>query len=113
MIRKLMLEKFGAEVLLAYDSRSCLDIVSESDVDLVLLDYHLGEASLDGEQVAHVLRTIRPSLPLIMLTGDCMLPPSARHSVDQLFIKGQGKVAELLDAIQRLVPNALPLRPQA
>jgi CheY-like chemotaxis protein len=112
-IRKVMLEKLGAEVLTAYDSQMGLRLISEGHVDLALLDYHLGIGSTDGELLAHDIRVIRPHLPLIMLSGDPSIPQSATNSVDVVIIKGVNGPVELLNAIESLVPNALPLRPRA
>jgi hypothetical protein len=47
----------------------------------------------------------------ILLTGDPMIPDSARHSVDTVLIKGASGPPDLLDAVEYLVPEAT-LRPR-
>jgi len=105
LIRKLMLEQFGCEVVAVNDSRSCLEAFNEHAVDLVLIDYHLAEET-NGEDLARAIRASWPKLPLIMLTGDPILPDSARESVDAVLIKGASNPSALLDLIEDLVPDA-------
>jgi CheY-like chemotaxis protein len=105
LIRKLMLEQFGCKVVAVNDSRSCVNALRENRVDLVLIDYHLAEKT-NGEDLAREIRKDRPSLPLIMLTGDPKVPESVRESVDAVLIKGAGSPKDLLDLIQDLVPDA-------
>jgi CheY-like chemotaxis protein len=104
LIRKLMLEQFGCKVLTVADSRSCVNALNDS-VDLVVIDYHLAGA-MNGEELARGIRKARPQLPLIMLTGDPMIPESARDSVDAVLIKGASNPRDLLDLIEDLVPEA-------
>ena len=105
LIRKLMLEQFGCAVTAVNDSRSCLNVLQENSVDLVLIDYHLAE-KMNGEDLARQIRGLQPELPLIMLTGDPRIPDSARESVDAVLVKGAGSPRDLLDLIDDLVPNA-------
>lgn len=104
-IRKFLLEQFGCEVVTVTNSSACLHIVAEESFDLVLLDYHLGEP-VTGEDVARDIATLHPEMPLVMLTGDPKIPESARDCVDEVLIKGSSGPAELLDAIQRLLPRS-------
>ena len=110
LVRKMMLEQFGCEVATVNDGPSCLRTLEQQPIDLVLIDYHLAGGST-GEDLARIIRGGRPSLPLIMLTGDPAVPSSARESVDVLLIKGASSPGELLDAIQKLVPSAA-IRPR-
>jgi len=105
LVRKLMLEQFGCKVVAVNDSRACVKALSEGPVDLVLIAYHLDEAT-NGEDLARQIRKERPALPLIMLTGDPKIPDSVRESVDAVLIKGAGSPKDLLDLIQDLVPDA-------
>lgn len=110
LIRKLMLEQFGCAVVTVSDSHSCLNVLNEKTIDLVLIDYHLAEET-NGEDLARHIRTMRPALPLIMLTGDPKIPDSARESVDAVLIKGLSSPKDLLDLIEDLVPGTA-LRPR-
>jgi DNA-binding response OmpR family regulator len=101
----MMLEQFGCKALIASDHHSALHAVSEEEIDLAIIDYHLADGET-GEHVARDLRIVRPGMPIIMLTGDNKLPQSASDVVDEVIIKGAGSPAELLDLIQKLLPNA-------
>lgn len=104
LIRKLMLEQFGCVVVAVNDSRSCIRALSENNVDLVVIDYHLAEET-NGEDLARQIRKATPELPLIMLTGDPKISDSVRDSVDAVLIKGTGSPRDLLDLIEELLPG--------
>ncbi len=84
--------------------------LNEKDFDLVLLDYHLGSGVM-GDDVARQIRTRKPLLPLLMLTGDAHLPDEARQVVDGVLIKGVSNPSDLWEAVHRLVPDK-PLKPR-
>ncbi len=104
-VRKMLLEQFGCEVVTVTDSSTCLHLLVQEPFDLVVLDYHLAEP-VTGEDVAGDIATLRPGMPRVMLTGDPKIPESARASVDEVLIKGLSGPAELLDAIERLLPKS-------
>lgn len=110
LVRKMLLEQFGCEVIAVNDCRSCLDALRHAVIDLVLVDYHLAEET-DGEQLARSIRAASPNLPLIMLTGDPKIPDSARESVDAVLVKGASNPDDLLYMIEDLIPGA-SLRPR-
>jgi DNA-binding NtrC family response regulator len=62
-----ILKDDGYAVLEAADGRQAKEIVSEEDVDLVLLDLNLG--SEDGIQVLKSLKKMDPELLVIIITG--------------------------------------------
>ena len=103
-VRQFLLEQFGCEVVTVTDSASCLRTVAQETFDLVLLDYHLAEP-ITGEDVARDINAFLPDLPLVMLTGDSKLPDSATECVDAVLVKGASGPGELLDTIQRLLPE--------
>jgi CheY-like chemotaxis protein len=105
LVRKLMLEQFGCEVVGVDDARSCLERLAFANFDLALIDYHLG-CGTNGEELARAIRASRPNLPVIMLTGDPDVPESVRTTVDALLFKGVSSPTELLDRIEELVPGA-------
>jgi len=109
-VRVLLLQQFGCETLTASNAGTAIRTVADEPIDLVLIDYHLANGET-GEDVARDMRAIKPHLPLVMLTGDVYLPDSAHKCVDAVLTKGQSSPAELLDIIQRLLPDA-KLRPR-
>ncbi len=110
-IRKLLLEQLGCEVETAADPNSALSRIAEFRPDVVLLDYHLGHG-IDGADVARDIRSIAPDSSIIRLTGDPAIPQSARAHVDAVVIKGTSP-RELLEQIQRLVPNSSMKNPRS
>jgi len=108
-VRALLLQQFGCDTALATDYNSTMQRLAEDGADLLLIDYHLA-AGHTGEEIARSLRDTHPDLPMIMLTGDAKIPDSAYQCVDEVLIKGTSNPRDLLDAIQRLLPNAA-LRP--
>ena len=105
IMRKTLLETLGCNVQLATEPRECLAALTESKIDLVLLDYHLGDG-VTGEDLARDIRTCCPGVPLVMLTGDPNIPESARGSVDAVLLKGAASSADLIATLQSFLPNA-------
>ena len=108
--RTMLLQQFGCETIAVEDHASALRALDDTNVDLVLIDYHLAGDST-GEELARDIRVMQPKLPLVMLTGDSSLPDSARGCVDAVLIKGASNPRDLLDTIRKLLPDAA-LKPQ-
>jgi CheY-like chemotaxis protein len=98
----MLLEVAGYNVVTSTDESSALKAVTEQQVDLAVIDYHMLEGA-NGEEIAKEIRVIHPSLPLLMLTGDPQVPQSARDSVDACLIKGADPATTLLSTIQKLL----------
>lgn len=109
-IRAMLLEQFGCETIAVQDHQSALKAVSEDNIDLLLIDYHLAGGET-GEDIARDVRVMRPAIPLVMLTGDSKLPDSACECVDAVLIKGISNPGTLLETVQKLLPDA-ELRPR-
>jgi CheY-like chemotaxis protein len=109
-VRAMLLEQFGCEVVEVLDHQSTLRRVTEDNIDLIVIDYHLAEGQT-GEEIARDVRVLRPELPLVMLTGDAKLPESAARCVDAVLIKGASNPRALLELVEKLVPGA-HLRPR-
>ena len=105
VVRKALLEQFGCDVVVAYDPDQALRKVAEQDIDLAIVDYHLAWGA-QGDDLAKDLRSVRPQMALIMLTGDPALPDEAKATVDAVLIKGVSNPSELLATIQKLLPEA-------
>jgi CheY-like chemotaxis protein len=104
-IRKILLEQFGYEVVTVTDSIGCLRHIARETFDLVLLDYHLDE-QVTGADVARDISVLLPDMPLVMLTGDPAIPKSAWECVDEVLIKGSSGPRQLLETVQRLLPES-------
>ena len=102
LIRAKLLEVRGYNVITSTDGSSALKAVTEQQVDLALIDYHIS-GGLNGEEIAKAIRKVYPNLPLLMLPGDPYVPQSARDSVDACLIKGADPAVILLSAIEKLL----------
>ena len=104
-IRASLLEQFGCQVISAQDHQSALKALTENDIDVLLIDYHLS-GSATGEDIARDVRVVRPDVPMVMLSGDPNIPESARQCVNAVLVKGVSDPTDLLDLIRKLVPHA-------
>ncbi|HLH08753.1 MAG TPA: response regulator [Terriglobales bacterium] len=81
-LRKLVLERMGYEVLTANSGEEALRVLAEVRVDLVISD-HLMPGML-GAELARRVKTLRPNLPFILLSGVNEIPEDAKYA--DLFI---------------------------
>lgn len=79
------LEADGHEVELAFDGAAALKAARRQGVSLDVLVTDLNMPSLSGEALIHALRTERPSLPIVVVTGS---PPPG--GADELHRNGGG-----------------------
>ena len=99
-VRKLILEREGYEVLTASDGVAGLELFAARAVDLVVLDYNM--PGLNGAVVAERMRTLKPDVPVIMLSAYFEPPADAAKLVDAYIAKGQNPRV-LLEQISLLV----------
>jgi DNA-binding NtrC family response regulator len=63
----------GSNVVTSTDDSSALKVVTEQQVDLAVIDYHMLRGR-NGEEIAKEIKAIHPNLPLLMLTGYPQVP---------------------------------------
>lgn len=66
-LQRKTLEEHGFSVEKAYDANAALDRIAAGGVDVVLLDYQL--PGMTGQEVLEKIMSMRPSPPVIMVTG--------------------------------------------
>jgi CheY-like chemotaxis protein len=99
-VRKLMLQMQGHTVLTAENGPEALALFSSNVIDLVVLDFAM--PGMDGGAVADKMKTIKPSVPILMLSAYVDLPAETLSKVDKLVTKGApppsflGAISELL-----------------
>src|SRR5581483_7420534 len=87
LLRKLLLEAEGYEVLAAESGRAGLSVLEQQEVDAVVLDYAM--PAMNGGQVAGVIRQKWPNIPIIMLSGYTEdVPNEIRALVNAFVSKG-------------------------
>jgi DNA-binding response OmpR family regulator len=88
MIRDI-LSNVGHKVVVAVDGSDGVEkFKADSSIDLVITD--LAMPKLNGLQLARVCKTLRPSVPVVMLTGWGVLLTEdelAEHGVDEVLSK--------------------------
>jgi len=102
-MRRLLLESQGYRVLTSESGVEGIAVLRAEAVDLVLLDYMMpGE---DGSVVAEKMKSIRPSVPILMLSAYVDLPSEMLIHVDRYVIKGQSPEG-LLSAVAELLKSS-------
>jgi CheY-like chemotaxis protein len=99
-VRKLILEREGYDVLTASDGTAGLELFAAHPVDLVVLDYNMPEPN--GAAVARKMRTLKPEVPVIMLSAHFDPPADVADMVDAYITKGQNPRV-LLQQIHQLM----------
>jgi CheY-like chemotaxis protein len=90
MLRKLVLEKAGYDVVTASSAPKALEIVSSRHIDLVLSD-HLMPGST-GAELARQIKSRLPELPVVLLSGVNEVPSDAGYA-DLFLSKAVGPVS--------------------
>jgi CheY-like chemotaxis protein len=108
VVRKAMLESQGYRVLIAESGEEGLDIVRSQPVDLVISDHYLQGKT--GAQIAREMKTLRPELPIVLLSGAVDRPEGSEYA-DAFICKAEPpgilfkKIAELLRARAEGTPS--------
>lgn len=102
----LVFETEGFAVLSALSGAAGLHLFSSNPVDVVVLDFLM--PGMDGGQVAQQMRSLRPEVPIVMLSACLTVPESARQLVDAFVEKGAGT-----EALLAQVKKALRARGEA
>lgn len=85
-MRQMVLSVSGFDCDLAGTAEQALAMVLTCHYDAILLDYYLPGTT--GLQVANTIKTLRPEVPIIVVTGEELYEHS--DSVHSYLIKGQG-----------------------
>jgi CheY-like chemotaxis protein len=89
VLRRLVLEEAGYDVITASSAAEALAIVSTRRVDLVLSDHVMPGST--GAELARQIKAAWPSLPVILLSGVNEIPAGA-ESADLFLSKVEGPV---------------------
>jgi two-component system, cell cycle sensor histidine kinase and response regulator CckA len=101
VIRAMVLEKYGYEVITATDGAEALRLFHTIDFDAVLMDYYM--PMVDGAYVARAMRRLKPHIPIVMISAAISLPTEALNDTDGFVPKGTppAEMTNLLDKIIR------------
>ena len=78
VLRKLVLQKAGYEVLTARSAKEALELTASGRVDLVLSDHLM--PGMNGTELAQQIKAERPNLPVILISGVNELPPGSANA---------------------------------
>ena len=106
--RQALLEASGYRVLAATSGQEALQVFVSNPVDLVLLDYHMPE--MNGDVAARRMNADKPDVPIVLLSGDDYLPPSARETADA-FISKSEPIIRFLEEVDYLLSLRCLFRP--
>jgi CheY-like chemotaxis protein len=98
--RKMLLEENGYRVLASANGKAALQAFISNSVDLVLLDYHM--PGINGDAVASRMRSVKPDVPIALLSSDEFLPHAVLREVDH-FISKSEPIASFLEKIDHLL----------
>lgn len=98
LIRKMMLEAQGYDVLTATGGQEGLRTLTSAPVSAVILDYQM--PTMNGAEVARSIRQQWPDLPIVMLSGfPDEVPDDALKLVNAFVVKG-GAPEQLLVVVE-------------
>lgn len=89
VLRKLVLQKAGYEVVTANSATAALDVLASTRVDLVLSDQLM--PGVTGTELARQVKNRWPSLPIILISGVNEVPVDAEIA-DLFMSKVEGPV---------------------
>lgn len=101
LLRRLILEREGYEVMTALSGKQALEIVSTQAVDLIVSDHLM--PGVTGADLARDVKAIYPGLPVILLSGVNEIPNEA-ESADLFLSKLEGPV-RLCESISLLLSH--------
>ena len=99
-LRKATLESYGYCVEIASSGEAAINMLTESPVAAVLLEYK--QEGMDTEAVAYHIKQRFPGLPIILLSAYSEIPVRTLWLVDGYVMK-----SELPDGIVRVLQRAL------
>jgi CheY-like chemotaxis protein len=98
-MRSLILQQEGYDVLATASGKEAVALFSNESVDLVISDHMLqGD---DGGVATLKMKSLKPAIPVILLSGLPQQPEGTEH-IDAYLVKG-GTVPELLNIVKRLL----------
>ena len=103
VIRAMVLEKYGYEVITASDGEQALKLFRHGKFDAVLIDYYM--PMVDGAYVAKAMRHLKPEVPIVMISAAVALPEGALKDTDAFVAKGISPT-EMTDVIDKVLHNA-------
>jgi DNA-binding response OmpR family regulator len=100
VMRQKVLAMSGFDCDLAYTAEQALAMVITCNYDVILLDYYL--PGITGLQVADTISTLKPEVPIIVVTGEELQERS--NVIHSYIVKGEGPEV-LIERLNSLVKS--------
>jgi CheY-like chemotaxis protein len=108
ILRRMVLEKSGFEVLTASSAREAQEVLATRSVDLILSDQLM--PGITGTELARTVKTMYPQIPFVLVSGVNEMPEGIE--LTDLFIsKLEGPVI-LIQKITQLLTGRRALTPR-
>jgi len=104
------LERLGYQVTTSTDPEEALEVLTEDPTDFDLAITDLQMPRMDGVQLAARLAAVRPSLPVVLITGNRMsVPASVMHAAGvRAVVDKPFQIRELSRAVRAALDGSLP-----
>jgi two-component system, OmpR family, response regulator CpxR len=100
-LRRRVLEQVGYRVLSTHSATHALETFRSSSIDAVILDYWL--PGTNGIKVATEFKSLKPHVPIIMLSGSDTVLDETIGRVERWLVKGNIEPKDLLSALDDLL----------
>jgi len=97
-LRKMMLESEGYEVFISASGEEGLALLERQHIDAIVLDYQM--PTMNGADVARLIREKRPDLPIVLLSGYVEDVPTAALNLVNAFVTKGGSPGQLLHVVR-------------
>lgn len=101
-------EDHGYRVAVTHDGLEALDAESTNPSDILITDLRM--PNLDGNALVHRIRTARPDLPVLVMTGYSEVLPSPEPG-RLMILRKPFHPDHLLDTVKRLLETTPPSSP--
>src|ERR1700759_3900844 len=78
ILRKLILQKQGYQVITAGSGVEALEILNDANVNLVLSDLRM--PGMSGTELTKTVKSMRPTMPVILISGVNEIPSDASYA---------------------------------
>ena len=100
-MRKMLFEAAGFEFLGAGTGVEALELFRTREISVVVIDYWM--AGMNGMTVAAEMKRLRPTIPIVMLSGFASLPGEGAGMVDAWLQKARVQPEALIELVSGLV----------
>jgi CheY-like chemotaxis protein len=105
MLRKLILQKQGYEVIDVGSGKEALELLAQRQFDLVLTDQLM--PGMAGTELTRKIKSATPNMPVVIISGVNELPPDASYA-DRFISKIEGPLA-LFQGIAEVLEQYKPI----